>query len=62
MMAVMDEVLPQVKTNMSQDELFKMVLSVFKYNIKDQQGPWNQKEMRYYGSYYGFPTTLKENA
>lgn len=59
MMAVMDEVLPQVKTNMSQDELFKMVLSVFKYNIKDQQGfPWNQKEMRY----YGFPTTLKENA
>lgn len=63
MMSVMDEVLPQVKTNMSQDELFKMVLSVFKYNIKDQQGfPWNQKEMRYYGSYYGFPTTLKENA
>ena len=63
MMAVMDEVLPQVKTNMSQDELFKMVLSVFKYNIKDQQGfPWNQKAMRYYGSYYGFPTTLKENA
>lgn len=63
MMSVMDEVLPQVKTNMSQDELFKMVLSVFKYNIKDQQGfPWNQKEMRYYRSYYGFPTTLKENA
>ena len=63
MMAVMDEVLPQVKTNMSQDELFKMVLSVFKYEIKDQQGfPWNQKELRYYGSYYGFPTTLKENA
>ena len=63
MMSVMDEVHPQVKTNMSQDELFKMVLSVFKYNIKDQQGfPWNQKEMRYYGSYYGFPTTLKENA
>ena len=63
MMSVMDEILPQVKTNMSQDELFKMVLSVFKYNIKDQQGfPWNQKEMRYYGSYYGFPTTLKENA
>lgn len=63
MMAVMDEVLPQVKTNMSQGELFKMVLSVFKYEIKDQQGfPWDQKEMRYYGSYYGFPTTLKENA
>lgn len=63
MMAVMDEVLPQVKTNMSQGELFKMVLSVFKYEIKDQQGfPWNQKEIRYYGSYYGFPTTLKENA
>lgn len=62
MMSVMDEVLPQVKTNMSQDELFKMVLSVFKYEIKDQQGfPWDQKEMRYYGSYYGFPTTLKEN-
>lgn len=63
MMAVMDEVLPQIKTNMSQDELFKMALSVFKYDIKDQQGfPWDQKEMKYYGTYYGFPTTLKENA
>ena len=63
MMSVMDEVLPQVKTNMSQDELFDMFLSVFKYDIKDQQGfPWDQKELRYYGTYYGFPTTLKENA
>ena len=50
-------------TNMSQDELFDMFLSVFKYDIKDQQGfPWDQKELRYYGTYYGFPTTLKENA
>lgn len=63
MMSVMDEVLPQVKTNMSQKELFDMLLSVFKYDIKDQQGfPWDQKELRYYGTYYGFPTTLKENA
>ena len=63
MMSVMDEILPQVKTNMSQDELFDMFLSVFKYDIKDQQGfPWDQKELRYYGTYYGFPTTLKENA
>ena len=38
MMSVMDEILPQVKTNMSQDELFDMFLSVFKYDIKDQQG------------------------
>ena len=31
--------------------------------IKDQQGfPWDQKELRYYGTYYGFPSTLKENA
>ena len=35
MMSVMDEILPQVKTNMSQDELFDMFLSVFKYDIKD---------------------------
>ena len=63
MMSVMDEVLPQVKTNMSQQELFKMFLSILKYDIKDQQGfPWDQKELRYYGTYYGFPTTLKENA
>ena len=63
MMSVMDEILPQVKTNMSQDELFDMFLSVFKYDIKDQQGfPWHQKGLRYYGTYYGFPTTLKENA
>ena len=54
MMSVMDEILPQVKTNMSQDELFDMFLSVFKYDIKDQQGfPWDQKELRYYGTYYG---------
>lgn len=38
MMSVMDEILPQAKTNMSQDELFDMFLSVFKYDIKDQQG------------------------
>ena len=63
MMSVMDEILPQIKTNMSQQELFDMLLSVFKYDIKDQQGfPWDQKELRYYGTYYGFPTTLKENA
>lgn len=63
MMSVMDGVLPQVKTNMTQDELFDMLLSVFKYDIKDQQGfPWDQKELRYYGTYYGFPTTLEENA
>ena len=63
MMSVMDEVLPQIKTNMTQDELFKMAMSIFKYDIKDQQGfPWDQKELRYYGTYYGFPTTLKENA
>lgn len=63
MISVMDEILPQIKTNMTQDELYKMALSVFKYDIKDQQGfPWKQKEMRYYGTYYGFPTTLKENA
>ena len=63
MMSVIDKILPQIKTNMDQDELFQMALSVFKYDIKDQQGfPWDQKELRYYGTYYGFPTTLKENA
>lgn len=63
MISVMDEILPQVKTNMTQDELFDMFLSVFKYDIKDQQGfPWDQKELRYCGTYYGFPNTLKENA
>lgn len=62
MLSVMDTVLPEVKTNMSQDELFNMFLSVAKYDIKDQQGfPWDQKELKYYGTYYGFPTTLKEN-
>ena len=63
MISILDEVLPQVKTNMTQDELYDMALSVFKYDIKDQQGfPWDQKELRYYGTYYGFPTTLEENA
>ena len=77
MMSVMDEILPQVKTNMSQDELFSGSFFFFPFQImfiskriieyglviKDQQGfPWDQKELRYYGTYYGFPTTLKENA
>lgn len=63
LMSMMDQILPQVKTNMEQSELFSMFLSVMKYDIKDQQGfPWDQKEMRYYGTYYGFPTTLEENA
>ena len=62
-LSAMDEVLPQVKTNMDQKELFGMFLSAFRYDIEDQQGfPWDQKEMRYNGIYYGFPTTLKENA
>lgn len=63
LLSAMDEVLPQVKTNMDQKELFGMFLSAFRYDIEDQQGfPWDQKEMRYNGIYYGFPTTLKENA
>lgn len=63
LMSVMDKVLPQIKTNMDQSELFSMFLSIMKYDIKDQQGfPWDQKELRYYGAYYGFPTTLEENA
>lgn len=63
LLSAMDDVLPQVKTNMEQKELFNMFLSAFRYDIKDQQGfPWDQKEMKYYGVYYGFPTTLKENA
>ena len=41
----------------------RMLLSVFRYDIIDQQGfPWDQKEMKYNGTYYGFPTTLEENA
>ena len=63
LMTAMDQLLPQVRTNMDQKELFDMFLSLFRYDIKDQQGfPWDQKEMKYYGVYYGFPTTLKENA
>ena len=59
----MDDVLPQIKTNMDLSELFRMLLFVFRYDIIDQQGfPWDQKEMKYNGTYYGFPTTLEENA
>lgn len=63
LMSAMDDVLPQIKTNMDRSELFRMLLSVFRYDIIDQQGfPWDQKEMKYNGTYYGFPTTLEENA
>lgn len=59
----MDDILPQIKTNMSRQELFGMLLSVFRYDIADQQGfPWDQKQMKYNGIYYGFPSTLEENA
>lgn len=63
LLSAMDTVLPQIKTNMDRSELFSMLLSVFRYDIKDQQGfPWDQKELRYNGAYYGFPATLEENA
>lgn len=63
LMSAMDDILPQIKTNMSRQELFGMLLSVFRYDIADQQGfPWDQKQMKYNGIYYGFPSTLEENA
>ena len=63
LMSAMDDILPQIKTNMSRQELFGMLLSVFRYDISDQQGfPWDQKQMKYNGTYYGFPSTLEENA
>lgn len=58
----MNKVLPQVKTNMSRNELFSMMMSVFRYRIENQQGfPYNQREAKYLGADYGFPITLKSN-
>lgn len=63
LMGAMDKILPQIKTNMDQKELFSMLLSIFRYDIKGQKGfPFDQKEYKYLGVWYGFPTTLKENA
>lgn len=63
LLKAMDTLLPQIKTNMSQNELFGMFLDLMRYDIEDQQGfPWKQSETRYLGTYYGFPVTLESNA
>ncbi|MGI6499283.1 MAG: LCP family protein [Anaerostipes sp.] len=62
LMSAMNTVLPQIKTNMERNELFTMMLSVFRYDISEQQAfPYKQKEAKLYGADYGFPTTLKSN-
>ncbi len=59
----MNEVLPKIQTNLSSDDLFKMSLSAFRYDIKSTQGfPYQHKELRLSdGLYYDVPATLTNN-
>jgi LCP family protein required for cell wall assembly len=58
-----NEVLPQVQTNLSTNDLMKMVLNAPRYKLSKQEGfPYDHTEVRLSdGLFYDVPTTLKEN-
>ncbi|MEE1312190.1 MAG: LCP family protein [Lachnospiraceae bacterium] len=62
-MKAMNDVLPQIQTNMTTNDLMKMVFSAPLYKIVDQEGfPYDHTEVRLSdGIYYDVPTTLEEN-
>lgn len=59
---LIDKVLPQCKTSFSANELSKMALALFLYDIEDSQAyPFDSFDERYDGIWYGFPTTVESN-
>lgn len=58
-----NQVLPQIQTNIESNDLIKMVLNGPKYEISNQQGfPYSHEEVRLSdGIYYDIPTTLESN-
>lgn len=62
-MKAINQVLPQVQTNMSTNDLMMMLLNAPRYELTEQDGfPYDHTEVRLSdGPFYDVPTTLKEN-
>ena len=59
---IIDTVLPQCVTSLSTNEMMKMSLGLFRYQIADSQAyPFRSEDERYNGIYYGFPLTAADN-
>ncbi len=59
---LINTVLPQCKTSLSNDALTKLTFSMARCKIKDSQAyPFQSEDERYNGIYYGFPITAKSN-
>lgn len=59
---LINTVLPQCKTSLSNDDLTKLTLSMARCKIEDSQAyPFKSEDERYNGIYYGFPITAKTN-
>ncbi len=58
---ISDEILPQIKTNMSSADMMNMALKLPAYNMTDSVGfPYNVSDWNG-GAYYGIPVTLSAN-
>lgn len=60
---LINTVLPQCKTSLSNDDLTKLTFSMARCKIEDSQAyPFKSEDEKYHGIYYGFPITAKSNA
>ena len=59
---LINTVLPQCKTSLSNNSLTKLTLSLARCKIEDSQAyPFKSEDEKYKGIYYGFPITAKTN-
>ena len=59
---LINTVLPQCKTSLSNNDLTKLTLSLARCKIEDSQAyPFKSEDEKYNGIYYGFPITAKTN-
>lgn len=60
--ALIDTVLPQCVTSLSDSELTSLSLSMIRSSIEDSQAyPFDSDDSKYNGIWYGFPLTTKSN-
>lgn len=59
---IADEILPKVYTNLSMTDLLSMVPAIASFNVAESTGwPYEIKETKVNGIWYGVPATLSEN-
>lgn len=59
---IADDILPQVKTNMSNSQMMELMLDITAYNITDSVSwPYTTMDWTHNGVYYGPPVTLNSN-